>query len=111
MVGSRGNAPEAARQATVCRRLSACSFPRNPATLDALNLSILRGRCPVSDTDRTVAALLAAALIDKHIVDDGATLAEKAERAVELYLACFQAIRTAEAQSDRIEARRAPSTP
>ncbi len=60
----------------------------------------------MSDTDKTVAALLAAALIDKHIVDDGATLPEKAERAVDVYLACFRAIRAVEAQSDQIESGR-----
>ncbi len=49
----------------------------------------------MSDTDQHVASRLAAALIDKHIVDDGATLTEKAERAVELYLACLKAIRAA----------------
>lgn len=55
----------------------------------------------MSDIDQHVAARLAAALIDKHIVDDGATLGEKAERAVELYLACLQAIRLADAGDAR----------
>jgi hypothetical protein len=64
----------------------------------------------VSDTDKTVAALLAAALIDKHVVDDGATLTEKADRAVEVYLACFQAIRAAGAPSPPPDSRLNPKT-
>ena len=63
----------------------------------------------MSDTDKTVAALLAAALIDKHVVDDGATLTEKADRAVEVYLACFQAIQAAGAQPPPPDSRPNPA--